>query len=316
MIIWNNYEYGKKIYEERSVKTKKYQYKELKTLVLYMILNDNPSKEIREVLEECCQDDIKYLREKQKKVIFNKIIAQVKQELPKKDQIIKEKYIKSREITIFVDEIDKIKSINDKNAEKVAFAMLVYCKWLNNLTWFTMSKADIVREAKVKNLNSIDQQRVLTGLVQNQYIKSDVRKANRKHCRGTGNNEQQMWSLNYLSQDGDVAFTINDYDNVVYRYLNYVYGGYFVCAGCGKIFKQNKQNNSIYCNKCAREINLEKTNCKYHPIEKRMVICSDCGNEFEIYPKDNQTNRCPECYKKYRAEKSREKALRYYHNHK
>jgi len=310
MIIWNNYEYGKKIYEDKSVKTKKWQYKELKTLILYMLLNDKSPKEIRAALEECCQDDIKYLRDKQKKTIFNKIIAQTKQELPKKDEIIKESYIKSKEITIFLDEIDKIKTINDQNAEKVAFAMLVYCKWLNNLTWFTMSKADIVREAKIKNLNSIDQQRVLTGLVQNQYIKSDVRKASRKHCRGTGNNEQQMWSLNYLSQDGDVAFTINDYDNFVYRYLNYVYGGYFVCAGCGKIFKQNK-NVQKYCKKCSREIKLEMDRDSYRHLDEKTVVCTECGHEFTVNSKDNQTDRCPECYKKYRAEKNKEKYRRY-----
>ncbi|MFA6832506.1 MAG: hypothetical protein WCR36_09620 [Bacteroidaceae bacterium] len=271
-----------------------------------MLLNDKQPKEIREALEDCCQDDIKYLRDKQKKAIFNKIIAQTKQELPKKDEIIKEKYIESKEITIFTDEIDKIKTINDQNAEKVAFALLVYCKWLNNLIWFTMSKADIAREAKISNLNSVDQQRVLTGLVQNQYIKSDVRKASRRHCRGTGSNEQQMWSLNYLSKDGDVAFTINDYDNFVYRYLNYVYGGYFVCAGCEKIFKQNKNNTRKYCNNCVR----------YQPAEFKTIVCIDCGDEFEIDSKDNQTDRCPECYKKYRAEKSREKALRYYRKHK
>ena len=217
--------------------------------------------------------------------------------MPKKDEIIKENYIKSKEITIFIDEIDKIKAINNKNAEKVAFAMLVYCKWLNHLTWFTMSKADIAREAKVKNLNSTDQQRVLTGLVQNQYIKSDVRKANRKHCRGLGSNEQQMWSLNYMSQDGDIAFTINDYDNFVYRYLDYVYGGYFVCSGCGKIFKQNKQNNLTMCCNCK----------KYHPIESKAVICVDCGKELEINSKDNQTERCIACYKKYISKINSEK---------
>jgi hypothetical protein len=74
MIIWNNYEYGKKIYEDKSVKTKKWQYKELKTLILYMLLNDKPPKEIREALEECCQDDIKYLRDKQKKPFLTKLL--------------------------------------------------------------------------------------------------------------------------------------------------------------------------------------------------------------------------------------------------
>ena len=315
MIIWNNYEYGKKIYEEKSVRTKKWQYKELRTLVLYMVLNGKQPKEIREVLEECCQDDIKYLRENQKKTIFNKIITQTKQELPKKDEIIKEKYIKSKEITIFVDEIDKIKAICDQNMEKVAFTLLVYCKWLNNLTWFTMPKADISREAKIRNLNSTDQQSILTRLVSGQYVKSDVRKANRRHCRGSGSNEQQMWSLNYLSQDGDVAFTISDYDDFVYRYLDYVYGGYFTCAGCGKIFKQNK-NVQKYCKPCSRKIKLEMDRENYNQIDTKKIVCIECGHEFIVDSKDNQTDRCPDCYKKYRSEKSREKALRYYRKHK
>lgn len=300
MIIWNNYEYGKKVYEEKSVRTKKWQYKELRTLVLYMVLNGKQPKEIREVLEECCQDDIKYLRENQKKTIFNKIITQTKQELPKKDEIIKEKYIKSKEITIFVDEINQIKALCDQNLEKVAFVLLVYCKWLDNLTWFTMSKADISKEAKTRNLNSADQQRILTRLVASQYIKSDVRKAKRKHCRSFGGNEQQMWSLTYLSQEGDVAFTISDYENFVYRYLDYVYGGYFICPVCGKIFKQNKQNNLVYCNKCSKKVKSERDKKKYDHIERKTIFCVDCGEEIEINSKDNQTDRCPECYKKYR----------------
>lgn len=262
-----------------------------------MLLNDKQPKEIREALEDCCQDDIKYLRDKQKKAIFNKIIAQTKQELPKKDEIIKEKYIESKEITIFTDEIDKIKTINDQNAEKVAFALLVYCKWLNNLIWFTMSKADIAREAKISNLNSVDQQRVITGLVQNQYVKSDVRKANRKYCRGASGNEQQMWSLTYLLQDGDIAFTISDYENFVYRYLNYAYGGYFVCSGCGKIFKQNKNNTRKYCSNCI----------KYQPIEHKLIKCIDCEKEFEVDSLDTKTNRCPECYKSYLSKINSEK---------
>jgi len=160
-----------------------------------------------------------------------------------------------------------------------------------------MSKADIAREAKISNLNSVDQQRVLTSLVADQYIKSDVRKATRKYCRGLGNNEQQMWSLNYLSQDGDVAFTISDYDNFVYRYLNYVYGGYFVCAGCGKIFKQNKNCTRVYCKECS----------SYHPIETKVLVCEDCGIEFEVDSKNTKTTRCDKCQR----EKDKEKYKKY-----
>ena len=116
----------------------------------------------------------------------------------------------------------------------------------------------------------------------------------------TGNNEQQMWSLNYLSQDGDVAFTISGYENFVYRYLNYVYGGYFVCAGCGKIFKQNKNCTRAYCKECAT----------YHPIEAKTVICIDCGNEFKVNSKANNQKRCPECYKMERKRINRQNYLK------
>ena len=256
MIIWNNYEYGQKSYEDKSVKTKKWQCKELKTLILYMLLNDKPPKEIREALAECCQDDIKYLQEEQKMVIFNRLINQVKRKVPNKDEMCKEKYIKSREITIYAEEIDAIKALNDKNLEQVAFVLLVYCKWLNNLKWFNMSKADIFREAKLGNLNSCSQQALLSKLIKLEYLKSDVMKDNRKYYKSCGK-VQQMWSINYLVQDGEIAFVINDYNNFIYKYLNYVYGGYFMCAKCGKIFKRSS-NSQKYCKGCAKKKELAR----------------------------------------------------------
>ena len=58
------------------------------------------------------------------------------------------------------------------------------------------------------------------------------------------------------------------------------------------MFKQNKWNNKIYCDKCK----------KYQPIETKTINCIDCGREVSVGSKDNQTVRCDECYKKYRNE--------------
>lgn len=48
--------------------------------------------------------------------------------------------------------------------------------------------------------------------------------------------------------------------------------------------------------------NLNKTK----KLVSKSVQCDDCGKWFEVKPKDNYTNKCPECYLKYRREYYRE----------
>ena len=49
----------------------------------------------------------------------------------------------------------------------------------------------------------------------------------------------------------------------------------------------------------------------YTPIETKLIKCIDCGKEVEVDALDNQTNRCDECYKKYRRNKIKENVRRY-----
>ena len=76
------------------------------------------------------------------------------------------------------------------------------------------------------------------------------------------------------------------------------------CMKCGKRFIKNVPFQ-IYCNECG----------VYQPIGTKTIICIDCGKDVEVDAKDTKTNRCDECYKKYRTEyyrinkqKQREKA--------
>ena len=77
MIIWDEYKFGKEVYNNGSVKTKKWQTNELRTLIKYLLI-DNPditNADIRKEIEKCCTDEIKYLTQKQKTNIFNKLIS-------------------------------------------------------------------------------------------------------------------------------------------------------------------------------------------------------------------------------------------------
>lgn len=95
----------------------------------------------------------------------------------------------------------------------------------------------------------------------------------------------------------------------------------------GNVIVENLKNNipkgSIQCEKCGYRFIKKAPNQKlcdtcgsYQPIGIKIIKCIDCGKEVEVDAKDNKTNRCDECYKKYRTQKNREKALRYYHKHK
>jgi len=281
LIIWDEFKYGETIYKTQQVKTRKWQYKELGCLVKYLLSIDKKPKEIREILENCCQDDIKYLKTNQKRSIFDKIISKAK----------REKFIRDVTITVYQSEIDMIKKLNNKNLEKIMFVLLVYDKWLGNMNWFSLMRQDISREAKIGAINAYKQQELIQQLYELGYLKSDVKVLRNKHSK-SGELKRQMWNIPFIQEEGEIAFQFNNYINVVNRYLNYVYGGFFECKRCGGMFKQNKWDNKIYCDECK----------KYQPIDTKIIYCVDCGRQILVDSKDNQTVRCDECYKKYRNE--------------
>jgi hypothetical protein len=277
MIIWDEIEYGKEIYESEQLKTKKWQYKELSCLVKYMLSLGNKPKEIRDRLNACCNDDLKYLKQSQKRNIFDKIIAKAKNE----------NVTSGVGAVVYKSEMDKVKSLNNPDLEKAIFVMLVYNKWLGNLEWFSLLRSDIFRDAKLSSISGTKQQEIIQQLCNVGYLKSEV-KLLKKKDRNSQDRKKQMWSIPLLVKEGDcgeIALSIKNYENLVYRYLNYFYGGYVECKTCGVIFKPSS-NRQEYCK-------LHKP--KYEPIEKKSVKCEVCKREFEVSSMANNVKFCPDC---------------------
>lgn len=253
MIIWDEYKFGKEIYDNGTTKTKKWQTNELRTLVKYLLVDkpDKKTAEIRAELEKCCSDEIKYLTQKQKTNIFNKLIQQCL------DSEKKVKIIKDKKTIIYKTEVEKIKDLSNRYMEQLMFVLLVYSKWLG-LKWFSISKSDLQKESKTTNLNSQKLQDCLSDLFENKYVKSDVIKLDKHERRKEKIQKKQMWSINWLQDEGDIAFEFNNYEGFVYRYLNYVYGGYFECAVCGGMFKKTGKNQKT-CKTCRRLIDSQQS---------------------------------------------------------
>ena len=72
------------------------------------------------------------------------------------------------------------------------------------------------------------------------------------------------------------------------------------------MFKQNKWNNKIYCDKCK----------KYQPIEIKVIYCIDCGKEVTVDSRDNQTVRCNECQHIKDKKSQNQRYKKWYYSHK
>lgn len=90
------------------------------------------------------------------------------------------------------------------------------------------------------------------------------------------------------------------YGDIVYENLcRNIDENYIQCEKCKTRFYVKKVGQ-IICDECLqREIDKTEKLKKKH---KKLIICCDCGAEFEVDMKNNQANRCSSCYAEYRKE--------------
>lgn len=200
-------------------------------------------------------------------------------------------------------ELDIIQSTENDKCAKVLFSLLCTAKYFNirkdvNNNWSNLPAKDIFRMANVS-----------TTIIKQDYIIHDL------YVNGFVEFSKRVDSLNirvpFIDTSDTYVLKISDFRNLGYAYLNWKSGGYFRCAECGVLCKQNRYGNKKYCNECAKQVQLKQIKEKYDPIITKNVICIDCGKEFTVKSKDNKTNRCPECYKTYRNDKNKEKYIKY-----
>lgn len=265
MIIWNDYQYGRECFLRDSLKTKKWQYKELKALIFYMMTEDYSIADIKAKMDQICQDDIKYLNAVQKDTIFSNLINQCKKDpAPAPVRVI-----------IYQEEIDQIATLPDKESKQLIFFMLVYKKWLDArqkkaapyYDWFACMKQDMFTEANLNRLNSAKRQKLLSDLIQRGFLCSEVKKLTKSQQKAEQTEKKQMWSIPFLCRTGKELFVLDQYDNVVNYYLNYAYGGFFTCKTCCGLFEKSS-NRQLYCLACKKEKQSEKYK-KYRENSKK-----------------------------------------------
>lgn len=253
---YNELAYAEKIYKNGFLT--KYFSTELRLLVLYFrdILELKP-KEREYKIYEFCKKYIPNFNKEKYYMMINKALSAGS----KKDQ----KLIVIDKIDIYKEEVDYINSLDiDQNYKKVMFTFLVQLK-LNKTIYedryigkeYNMSyfRGGVKKYNNIKKISNIPTKMLLNDEVINTLVELGL-------VTILHNGIILLDYIKNCKQDGDVIFSITDFDNIGY-YLDYYNGvnNVIKCANeeCEKLIKKSS-NKSKYCPECAKIIQQEQKN--------------------------------------------------------
>lgn len=208
-------------------------------------------------------------------------------------------------IPITQKEWDAILSVEHDNYRRVLFVMLVDAKYYryngtgicreyvvdeNTVFYTQMTDNEILKASKAKFANKSEKRHVWNYLYKLNL--ADIT---------NGRLKARYVNIVDINSTSKVIDYITDYDHLDLHYERLLGVPIAKCKFCGALYKQNRQNNTLYCYK----------HRGYQKKELRFGVCVDCGREFSVASNNHKKIRCDNCQviyrKEYKARKYAEK---------
>ena len=216
----------------------------LRILAKYYFNNGDTKEEVEDKLNKYMKVNYKSYSPSKWKDLISQLVKSV-------EKYKTYKMIDVDEVNITENEWFSITSLNNKQLEKLAFILLVYCK-INKIKNPTCDNkinntfTDIFRECGFRVTN--ETKLLLNELYKLNYISIGL------SCNSTS------IKINYIEENEDnIKFTIDNFENVITYYEEYKNGKKYIECKCCKKRVIQKTHNIKYCPKCKKEIELEMT---------------------------------------------------------
>ena len=216
----------------------------LRILAKYYFNNGDTKEEVEDKLNKYMKVNYKSYSPSKWKDLISQLVKSV-------EKYKTYKMIDVDEVNITENEWFSITSLNDKQLEKLAFILLVYCK-INKIKNPTCDNkinntfSDIFKECGFRVTN--ETKLLLNELYKLNYISIGL------SCNSTS------IKINYIEDnENNIKFTIDNFENVITYYEEYKNGKKYIECECCKKRVIQKTHNVKYCPKCKKEIELEMT---------------------------------------------------------
>lgn len=205
-------------------------------------------------------------------------------------------------------EWEAIKSVKNEKYQRMLFVMLVDAKYYrmfntsiekrdkilsDSIFYIRMQRNEIQKIAKVK-YDTPSEKTFFLGCIAKQGL------------FGITENRLRTWYLTFVDTSNECIIDyVTDYDHLDLHFEKLIGNRIGQCKFCGKLFKQNKKCDAVYCYKHRGYIKKETK-------AMRNGICIDCGQEFIVVATNQKKVRCDKCQQKHKINYQREyqKSLR------
>lgn len=245
MLVFNERTYGERLCKY-GYQTYKNQGRERCILVRYLRNIGKDDNYIIKKLNEMPFVGKEYLNKDDLNIIFQKIL----------DKASQFEYMSDISVLIYKSEMDVVLNVSDENARNLLFVLLVYYKWAcfgkhlyfdskkNGKKWVLENDNDIFKLADLFKFRKNKRYESFRYLVEHNLYVSDI-------IGSSG-----MFYLPFVQYDSEIAFEINNYDDVL-GWLYYYLGDYKLCENCGIPIQKTLNKQRKYCQECARNLTKE-----------------------------------------------------------
>lgn len=257
MLVFDEKKYAMNLIKNKEFQTYRQKDIERYILIRYLSSEGMSSDEIKKELENFPLIGCEYLDKKEMNIIYDKILARA----------LSCPLITDIKVNVYKSEMEIINKLEDENARRLLFVLLVYYKWAinqqylfffskyNNTKMVITNDLDIWKYAGLMKLRVAERYKICNKLIIDGLYVEDNFKSN------------NYFYLPFLKEEGELAFTIDNYDNIIGE-LDYYNDSehYKRCAECGVVIKKTRSPKK-YCDNCARVVKNQK-NKEYYQKNK------------------------------------------------
>ena len=231
MFIYNEEAHALRILRNKKFVTVRQQKQEKYALIKYLLSINKTDEEINKILKSIKNNQLTYINKEHHDKINYSMINRAKT-MP---------FIKDVSIDITHEELDLIIGLQEEILAKIMYANLIYYKYTKKYT------NDFFASKNNGKIFVKENEKAILSLVGLSLKSKD------------GIN---YYTLPMSFKDNHIAFTINNFDNVIKEVLFYDNPTkFFRCGVCGKLIEKKAPdtNNKKYCSECARYVKIQKT---------------------------------------------------------